>query len=485
VINTPSLISLIDETNLERRFHRPEKLATNPVFRAKTAREKVGNEVVFLGQGGVFYDPVESHYKMFYTAGWRGPLALATSSDLIEWNRPDLGLHQENWFLPPGRRWPGREPLTAGSDNAVWFDVTAADPMNRIRYLTYWAHVAPEDRPGEFTHTLQTSDGQQWSKPIPTTKAADYGSFFYNPFRKKWIQSIKRNGPRGRCRYYLETNEFLEGTDYDAAVYWTNADRLDLPEPDATYPGDPQPTQLYSLAGIAYESLMIGMHQIHRGPDNQACAAGKFPKLTDLEIGFSRDGFHWHRPDRSGFIRGERTEGAWDRSYLHTTTGMFVVHEDQLVFPYCAYSGVTSTGERGMYHGAAVGMATLRRDGFASMEARNKKGSLTTRTVTFSGRRLFVNLDAPEGSLTVEILDPSGERIARSHPLSGDSTRSLISWEKRDDLEAFAGEEVQFRFLLSDGALYAFWVSPDRSGRSGGQLAGGGAGFASRIDTGQ
>ena len=61
------------------------------------------------------------------------------------------------------------------------------------------------------------------------------------------------------------------------------------------------------------------------------------PKLTDLELGFSRDGFHWDRPDRSGFIKCSRTEGAWDRAYLHSTTGVFVVCDDELVFPYLRF----------------------------------------------------------------------------------------------------------------------------------------------------
>ena len=99
---------------------------------------------------------------------------------------------------------------------------------------------------------------------------------------------------------------------------WTGPSR---PARYPGYEGEGDPPQLYSLAAVAYESLMIGMHHIHRGPKNEICAKGKFPKLTDLELGFSRDGFHWDRPDRRGFLRGERRVGAWDRAYLHTHDG--------------------------------------------------------------------------------------------------------------------------------------------------------------------
>ena len=148
-------------------------------------------------------------------------------------------------------------------------------------------------------------------------------------------------------------------------------------------------SQLYSLNAVAYESLMVGMHYLHRGPRNEVCDRGGFPKLIDLELGFSRDGFHWHRPDRGGFIVGSRTEGSWDRAYLHGTAGVFVVLDDQLVFPYTGTSGVAPSGKRGMYTGGAIGIATLRRDGFSSMDAGDKAGTLTTRLITFKGKHLY------------------------------------------------------------------------------------------------
>ncbi len=458
---------LVESTDLKRVFHQAKKFGGNPVFRAETEVEKKRNEVVYLGQGGVFYDPADSLFKMFYTAGWRGPLAMATSPDLKIWTR-------RGELLPEGAAWGDGAGKTAGTDNALWFDIHATDPKERIKYLTCWMHVPKDQQVPGLTHSLQVSDGKTWSKPVPcSTPAGDYGSIFYNPFRGKWVQSIKQDSQRGRSRYYVESENFLDGADWSRAVYWTNADRLDQPEPDETYPGPPAPPQLYSLAAVAYESLMIGMHQIHRGPDNRICDEGGFPKLTDLELGFSRDGFHWDRPDRRGFIRGEREEGAWDRAYLHTTTGVFVVLEDQLVFPYCAYSGDAGGGKGDIYGGASIGLASLRRDGFASMEG---TGMLTTRPVTFSGEHLFVNAI---GRLRVELLDEAGKVLATSETIAVDSTKEKI---ELPDLAGLAGKPVRFRFHLEDGSLYSFWVSKDPDGASGGYLGAGGPGYAGLKD---
>lgn len=479
---------LIESTDLHRIFHQAGKYENNPVFTAVTETEKSRNGVVYLGQGGVFYDPQETLFKMFYTAGWRGPLAVATSPDLKKWTRPDLGLHGENILLPVGAAWQGPGTRAAGTDNALWYDITAENPMERLKYLTCWMHVPKEQRVPGLTHSLQTSDGRTWSDAAACNQGVDdYGSVFHNPFRGKWVQSIKKGGPRGRSRYYLESDHFMDGTDYQSSVYWTNADKLDLPEPATAYPGGGERPQLYSLAAVAYESLMIGMHQIHRGPDNRICQEGGFPKLTDLELGFSRDGFHWDRPDRRGFIRGERTRGAWDRAYVHTTTGVFVILDDKLVFPYCAYSGHTTDGGNDLYGGASIGLASLRRDGFASMEAEARTGTLTTRPVTFSGRHLFVNLRNPQGELKVEVLDQGGEVIdgfalGDSLPLQTDRTLVAVRWKDGGDLSALAGKPVRFRFHLTQGGLYAFWVSPDETGRSGGYLGAGGPGYSGLVD---
>lgn len=486
---------LIERTDLERKFHQAEKYEHNPVFKAQTEREMVKSTyggaqeaTLFLGQGGVGFDPHDKVFKLFYVAGWRGGLALATSKDMVHWERPNLELAGDNLLLPMGLRYTGPELKTAGSDNCVWLDLNAPE-AERIKFMTCWMHVPEEQRPDGFTHTLHVSNARDsWSRGIPTGRASDYCSFFFNPFRNVWVYSIKQNGPRGRCRYYAESEDFLAGADWTESVYWTHSDRLDMPEPHGSYPGAGETPQLYSLNAVAYESLLVGMHYIHRGPKNEICFAGNYPKLIDLELGFSRDGFHWHRPDRKGFIRAGRKEGTWDRGYMHSTAGVFVILDDRLVFPYMGTSGIAPNGNRGPHSGGSIGIATLRRDGFASMEAGDTPGTLITRPLVFSGGHLFVNLDAPSGSLRVAVLDKDGRQIESvtlgdCQPLEIDNTRAEVKWRGTVDLSKLAGKTVRLRFELTNGALYSFWVSRDATGRSDGYVASGGPTFPGRVDT--
>jgi hypothetical protein len=325
---------------------------------------------------------------------------------------------------------------------------------------------------------------------------ADYSSFFFNPFRNKWVFSLKEWGVGkvpGRCRFYYETEDAqCDGQFKWEPVFWMGGDRRDQPEPVEDYPvAEGDDVQMYFANAVAYESLLVGTFGMHRGPENRVCRKAKTPKLVDIEVGFSRDGFHFDRPQRNqdAFIRGERNEGAWDRSYLHSPNGIFVVSKDKLIFPYTAFSGVGyASKKKGMYLGGAVGIATLRRDGFASMNAAEERGILTTRPLTFSGKHLFVNVDAPDGSLRAEVLDTAGRPIEpftleNCTPLKVDSTLHQISWKGGSDLSELKNRPVRLRFELSNGALYSFWISRDASGRSDGYLGAGGLDYNGVKDT--
>ena len=136
---------------------------------------------------------------------------------------------------------------------------------------------------------------------------------------------------------------------------------------------------------------------------------------------------------------------------------------------------------------ANTGLAVLRRDGFASLDAGATPGVLTTRPVCFQGKRLFVNAAVNRGELAVEILDHQGRTLApfaRANclPLTLDKTLAEVKFQGADDLSSLAGRPVRFRFHLRNGSLYAFWVSPDASGASHGYVAAGGPGFAGAVD---
>ena len=99
-----------------------------------------------------------------------------------------------------------------------------------------------------------------------------------------------------------------------------------------------------------------------------------------------------------------------------------------------------------------------------------------------------MNAETPNGELRAEVLDRSGTPIepftpANCRPLSCDTTLHEIAWQGADDLSSLSGKPIRLRFRLTNGKLFAFWTSPDRSGASHGYVAAGGPGFTGSTDT--
>lgn len=500
---------LIESTTLERRFHYPVKYEGNPILKPETELELNRGEqtCATLFNDGLVFDPKDRLFKMWYHAGWFDGTAYAVSKDGLRWTRPELDVVPgTNRILP---KHEGRRDGTA-----IFLDHDTKSPGQRFKMFLF---ERPENKFGGQIFT--SPDGIHWTFRTKTSAVGDNTTIFYNPFRKKWIYSI-RSGQRGlgRTRDYRECDDLVEGATWKTeCVHWASTDERDLPDPwvwsmrpdeellreaaklagirgidpnllEIHAPGNyGAPPQLYNLDAAPYESLMVGMFAIHYGPENSICEQKKIPKTTELQLAYSRDGFHWDRPDRKAFIAATRKQGDWDFNYLHIASTVCTVFPDKIYFYYGAWSGESPKRGTDMYSGGAVGVAALRRDGFASMSAGEKPGVLTTRPVVFNGRFPFVNVDTADGELLVEILDENENVISnfaqdRFTPIQGDFVKVPMKWKGAKDLASLAGKPIRFRFHLTKGDLYAFWVAPDDSGKSQGFVAGGGPDYPGPID---
>ena len=157
-------------------------------------------------------------------------------------------------------------------------------------------------------------------------------------------------------------------------------------------------------------------------------------------------------------------------------------------------------------------------------------GRMTTRPLVYNGSHLFVNVVLqPGGRLRVSLLPPTedapatpppgrssragaagaprvlcgsprGTGVAVSAALEGplDSTRVKLEWPTGEDAVAATGEgreqrqrqtlvgqlsgrRVRLQFELQGGELFAFWMSHDPLGASGGYLGGGAFGVTSGV----
>jgi hypothetical protein len=247
-----------------------------------------------------------------------------------------------------------------------------------------------------------------------------------------------------------------------------------------------QKPELYKVDCVAYESCMLGIFGIYLGPPNDVAYEEGIPKTNDLHVGYSRDGIAFARPDRTAFLACSREPGTWNRGYLHSAGGCCLIVGDELRFYYAAFSGISPMQGGSSYAGASMGLATLRRDGFVSLDG---SGEVTTRLLIFTGQYLFANFDAKDGGdLRVEALDSGGRVIEpfslrNSIPVKANRTRQAVQWKSARTLRALAGKPVKLSFRLNGGAFYGFWVSPEPTGASHGYVAAGGPGFNGPTDT--
>ena len=441
---------LIESTTLARTCHQAEYYPGNPVLESGAY------------SGGMWHDPADGRIKF-----WQGG-RLTYSEDGIHWQGGETVLRDKM------------------HSSAIWINPDATDPNKR--YVAIYSVTF--DPPGHCHYWYNYSaDGVHWGERRDTHgDCGDRSSAFYNPFRKVWVYSIRHGwvGPRSR-RYWemrdLDAGPYWSNNAVHAPVnyapYWIGADSADIRRPEVVdtewsvrgFGLSPRPgveCQLYNLDCLAYESVMLGLFTVWRGQP-----AGR-QKPNDVCVGYSRDGWSWSRPDRRTLypMHGSFTENG-DFRNTQSICGGCLVMGDRLFL----YTGRPGTR-----------LGVLRRDGFVSMDAGGDGGELVTRPVTFSGKRMFVNVEAPQGELRVAVLDEAGQTIPGfgrddCQPIRANKTLQPVSWRGGNDLSALAGKPVRFRFELTNGKLYAFWVSPDSSGASKGFSGAGGPGFTAATDT--
>jgi hypothetical protein len=458
---------LIEQTTLTRTFHQPKEHPANPLVRPDKPWEQQGRApMAMVFSDGVWFDPADRLFKMWYMGGYAASVCFARSEDGIRWTKPELDAVKAGTnIVHPGPR-----------DSAtVWLDHDAKEPSRR--FVLFRSH-GENKQFGQSVHL--SPDGIRWSdRAVRSGSTGDRTTAFYNPFRKVWVYSNRHGWGVPRARRYFEQADLVKSqgwTKIDEPTIWLAADAQDCQRDDLQ-----TPPQLYNLDCVAYESIILGLFTIWRGDKN--IPPGR-PKPNNICVGFSRDGFHFTRPDRRAFIDVSEKAGDWNWGNVQSAGGCCLIVGDELWFYHSGRAGTPGQGAT-RDGGGSTGLAILRRDGFASMDAGEQAGTLTTRPIRFSGKHLFVNAAiADTGSLTVEVLDDRGQPrpgFSKSDcvAIAGNKAKQSVKW-KQASLADLAGQTVHLRFHLTRGQLYSFWVSKNADGTSGGYAAAGGPGLAER-----
>jgi len=455
-------------TNIEREVHQPVKHAQNPLIVADKPWEinsDIREGVVFHS---VSWDQATEKFRMWY-AGYKGytlptgeyvafPACYAESDDGINWVKPDLGLYEfegetaTNIIIPEG--W------TTG----IIDDPNEPDPNHRYRTL---ALLSADYATIEGYYMYTSPDGIQWTRQTPlgqpvlesTTDYSgagigDTSSFRWDPWLNKYVGDVKLF-PGYKFRYFgqIESDDFVNWTDPVTTVYPDAFDACDV--------------QIYQHRPFNYESMWIGLLRVYH--ENLTPSR----KQTPIELTASRNGRNWQRVGTRGGLGEGRQEfmsvddsGDWDDNYLDAAPPILI--GDELWFYYrgarLAPAGVD------LMQSHKIGLATLRRDGFVSMNAGPEPGTLVTKPLEWDQRQtgrsiLYVNAEVGQGGyLKVSVSDAEagsvieGYSLAECNGVTGDQLAAAVTWGEHDTIDYAPATIPYLTFEMQNAKLYAFWL---------------------------
>ena len=435
-----------------RTFHQARKHPNNPILRG----DGPGEEQYAIVYGSVL--PKDDEYWMYYYApngkpenNWRTQ-RLAISKDGIHWTKPKLGLielegSKENNIVVSYQThmgfMEGLEPVE---------DPNPADPEKRYRGYFFGGHWSQDtttkhkDRPRGI-YSAWSADGLHWhcsEEPSPELGHHDRIGLCYDTLRNRWIAFTKENTKYGRERW-LSFSPDLQ--------HWTTRQPLLRGTSDR---------DLYYNNCFVYGNMYLGLLQVF---DHNEL-------VLDLHLITSRDGHHWERPEAGRPLLPTGDVGDWDR-FNNSPAGSAPLRiGDQLYFYYGGRSyrhGVSrdtlpDSAWGGSTFLCGIGLATLRVDGFASLDSSFDTGVVTTKPLRLPTGQLRVNAKCDFGAVTVEVLDAGGNPLpgyaqADCNVLNADSVDQSVTWKKHQDLAGVTGGRARLRFHLTNARLYSFRVA--------------------------
>jgi len=435
--------------NVVRTYHVFTKHPSNPVVKADKPWE--GNNVYVYGT----VLPTESGdgFRMWYHAlpeiegedYYR--LLYATSKDGLIWVKPNLGiieykgLRDNNIFVRRGKR-----------DHILSVIHTPWERDPRRQYLMY--NFDGDHPAGAGYMAAWSPDGIRWhdaaDKPV-FSQGGDVGQFLRDFHTGQYVGYVKNgaqvSGMRRRAVGYVASKN---------PIKWPAPKLVLAPDTfDDRWAEGIQRTSFYGLSVFAYETMYLGFLWIFRATDQ---AEGYFDGPFHCELVTSRDGVHWLRQegDRPPIL-DVGPKDAWDDGMVTTATQPLVVGGELWLY-YGGIDGTHMPTKDAPWH-SGIGLATLRKDGFASIDAKGKTGTVTTKRLANARGSLCVNCSAKGGAVRVEVLDESGELIPgygrdECSPIERDVVDSPVSWRSRKELPS--GKLIRLRFVLDDASLFSF-----------------------------
>jgi len=473
---------------LTRRWHKPQRHGDEPVIK----RDRPWERTLYFTYSNyaVIRDPADGLIKCWYEDlgevdgkehPWKTSLLYAESKDGISFQKPTAGKPTN---IVSGYQ-EGVDPIGVHSAGIV-IDPYPPTPDERFRMIfSESKHV--NGRLSHKTTCAHSPDGLAWK-------------------RYPWYPSIGSTGGNLNdvsCLHYdHDAHLFVQNTRdhrmYDVAVppgtrkvsHWfgpVHPGRPDLMgmrrvvqtrSPDFRHWTEPV---LVSAPNETFDNLDVGhygMQQFRVGRMHFATLGILRYVANEMEVRllYSRDGQTFTPADRGTALLAPRGPGHWDAHMVSLTSqpleigdewffyhGGARVHHDWWCGPPEGIDHPDAQNPGAATRdGYGLGLARLRKEGFASLAGSHERpGYLLTKPFKSGGNRLEINARCrPSGSITVGVMGADrnplpGREHEQSDRFTGDATSHTVTWDGSSEMGQ-PGKWRQLLFMIRDAELFSF-----------------------------
>lgn len=380
-------------------------------------------------------------------------MCLAYSDDGIVWEKPCLGLFEydgstDNNIILGGRAAHNFAPMLDDSPgclpNERFKAVSGHYPEGLFAYSSpdglHWEKIQEEPVATKGTFDSHNLCFYDWN----TAKYRCYSRFFALPKDNRILTGFWP----GSINIGVRSIQSCESSDFRS---WTEL----VPN---SYEGSPEQEQFYTNAtvlcpGARHHYLSFPMRFMAERFKNEGMDGRIAPGVSDAVFISSRDGVNFDRSFMEAWIRPSLSPKTWTPRNFVTGFGIMETTPEE----FSLY-----VNENYMWDDSCIRRYTVRRHGFASINAPHSGGIAVTKPFIFSGNRLTLNYStSAAGHVRVGIVSdatgwPAPEYSAEDCDIIyGNELEGTVSWRGNPDVGAFSGKPVRLKFEMKDADIYS------------------------------
>ncbi|MCY2966230.1 MAG: hypothetical protein NT069_21800 [Planctomycetota bacterium] len=346
-------------------------------------------------------------------------------------------------------------PFAGDYTLAVEIDSSATEPARR--------YLGGFDAQGMAAGLAFSEDGIHWraaneGRPVTGRAADSYNQFLWDPNARAHRLFTRTDfGTAGGAGEIRGTRSMANSRLNESVTDWHVVSEWKFDREGNREAGR---RQVYAVTGWIWRGIYFALLSVYEYPGD--LSEGKETDLVrrherdvmNFYIATSRDAehwdFHWVYASQPIIPRGQ--DGTFDKDLLS--------RGDEHWLYYAGANERHGTPETSFQRTSAIGLAKIRRDRLAGWGANETPGEIVTRPFQWPVGNLRLNVEAPNGSFDVSVLNEAGEAIpglaARGKTL--DRLECVPDWDDPGQLATITGQTVRLKITLQNAVWYAFEV---------------------------